>query len=274
MSPRAEAATLAVAGEAVLPAGRRFRRQVGDWAPPLLTLAALTVLWQVLAATSGLPVWLVPTPVAVIQAGVEWWRLLPEHTLVTLYETVTGFAVAIVFAVATALAVSAVPFLRRTLYPILLAFQSMPKIAIAPLLLIWAGHGDLPKIIVVFLVCYFPIVVSTVAGLESVPASMLELARAISASRWHVYSKFRLPCALPYLFVGLKVSITLAISGAVIGEFVGASSGLGYVIILSSQQFNTALAFCAMLLLTLLTIILYYLVDLAERLAVPWTGTA
>src|SRR3954451_20280162 len=105
MSPRADAASLAVAGEAVVPRGGGLRRQVGDWAPPLLTLAALTVLWQGLAGSSGLPVWLVPPPVAVMQAGVQWWRLLPEHTLVTLYETVSGFTLAIVFGVGTALAV-------------------------------------------------------------------------------------------------------------------------------------------------------------------------
>ena len=254
--------------------GRRAIRRVNEWGPPLLALLLLTVVWQVLAATSGLPVWLVPTPLAVLSAGAAWWNVLPYNTLVTLYETVVGFAVAAVFGVATAVAISAVGFLRRALYPILITFQSLPKIAVAPLLLIWVGHGDLPKIIVVFLVCYFPVVVSTVSGLDSVPAPMLELARAVSASHLHVYTKFRLPCALPFVFVGLKVSVTLAISGAVIGEFVGASAGLGYIIILSSQQFNTALAFCAMALLTVLTIGLYYIVDGIERLAVPWARTS
>jgi NitT/TauT family transport system permease protein len=243
---------------------------VRTWLPPVLTLLALCVLWQVLAATSGLPVWMVPTPVAVIAAGAEFWSYLPYNTLVTLYETISGFAVAAVLGVATAVLISSSSFVRSTIYPILITFQSLPKIAIAPLLLMWVGHGDLPKVIIVFLVCYFPIVVSTVSGLDAVPGPMLELARAVSASRLQLYMKFRLPCSLPYIFVGLKVSVTLAISGAVIGEFVGSSAGLGYIIIMSSQQFNTALAFCAMALLTLLTIGLYYVVDMLERLTIPW----
>jgi NitT/TauT family transport system permease protein len=260
---------LTAIGETVV-APQTKGEHVRTWLPPVLTLLALCVLWQVLAATSGLPVWMVPTPVAVIAAGAEFWTYLPYNTLVTLYETISGFAVAAVLGVATAVLISASSFVRSTIYPILITFQSLPKIAIAPLLLMWVGHGDLPKIIIVFLVCYFPIVVSTVSGLDAVPGPMLELARAVSASRLQLYMKFRLPCSLPYIFVGLKVSVTLAISGAVIGEFVGASAGLGYIIIMSSQQFNTALAFCAMALLTLLTIGLYYVVDMLERLTIPW----
>jgi NitT/TauT family transport system permease protein len=260
---------LTAVGETVV-TPRAGSGHVQTWLPPVLTLLGLSVLWQVLAATSGLPVWMVPTPVAVVAAGAEYWSYLPINTLVTLYETVAGFAVATVLGVATAVLISAYSLIRSSIYPILITFQSLPKIAIAPLLLMWVGHGDLPKIIVVFLVCYFPIVVSTVSGLDAVPAPMLELARSVSASRLQLYTKFRLPCSLPYIFVGLKVSVTLAISGAVIGEFVGSSAGLGYIIIMSSQQFNTALAFCAMALLTLLTIGLYYAVDVLERLTIPW----
>ena len=260
---------LTAIGEAVVAAPAKSG-PVRAWLPPVLTLLALTVMWQVMASTSGLPVWMVPTPVAVVAAGAEFWSYLPLNTLVTLYETVSGFAVAALLGVATAVLISASPFIRSTIYPILITFQSLPKIAIAPLLLMWVGHGDLPKIIIVFLVCYFPIVVSTVSGLDAVPGPMLELAHAVSANRLQLYMKFRLPCSLPYIFVGLKVSVTLAISGAVIGEFVGSSAGLGYIIIMSSQQFNTALAFCSMALLTLLTIGLYYLVDVLERLTIPW----
>ena len=128
----------------------------------------------------------------------------------------------------------------------------------------------MPKIIVVFLVCFFPIVVSATSGMQAVPAALLDLVRSLSAGQLQVFLKIRLPNSLPYIFVGLKVAITLAVIGAVIGEFVGSNQGLGYLILISTQQFDTALAFAAIILLTLMSIILYYVVEFLERVMVPW----
>jgi NitT/TauT family transport system permease protein len=146
----------------------------------------------------------------------------------------------------------------------------MPKVAIAPLLALWIGFGTLPKIVVVFLVCFFPIVVATATGLSAVPAPLMDLIRSLSATSAQTFMKIRFPTAMPHIFVGLKIAITFAVIGAVIGEFVGSESGLGYLILISTSQSRTPLAFGALVLLTLMSIILYYGVTALERLIVPW----
>jgi NitT/TauT family transport system permease protein len=201
---------------------------------------------------------------------VEWRAELVQHTLVTLYETLVGFALAIAVSIPLAVAVVYSPLLQNTIYPILLAMQSTPKVAIAPLLALWIGFGAAPKIIVVFLVCFFPIVVATASGLTAVPASLIDLIRSLSASPIQTFMKIRFPTAMPHIFVGLKIAITFAVIGAVIGEFVGSENGLGYLILISTSQSRTPLAFGALVLLTVMSIVLYYAVALLERLAVPW----
>ncbi len=244
--------------------------RLSEYGLPLLTLAALVIAWQLIAWIAKPPVWLLPSPVAVTRAAINWRTDLPLHTGVTLYETIVGFGSAIAFGIPIAIMIVYSKFLQRTIYPILLAFQSVPKVAVAPLLLMWVGHGELPKIIVVFLVCFFPIVVSTATGMQSVPTALLDLVRSLSANPVQVFLKIRLPNAMPYIFVGLKVAITLAVIGAVIGEFVGSNRGLGFLILVSTQQFDTALAFTSIILLTAMSIVLFYIVELVERLLVPW----
>jgi NitT/TauT family transport system permease protein len=162
------------------------------------------------------------------------------------------------------------PLLQNTIYPILLALQSTPKVAIAPLLALWIGFGTAPKIIVVFLVCFFPIIVATASGLAAVPAPLIDLIRSLSASPTQTFIKIRFPTAMPHIFVGLKIAITFAVIGAVIGEFVGSENGLGYLILVSTSQSRTPLAFGALVLLTIMSIVLYYGIALIERIVVPW----
>lgn len=250
--------------------GSSFRQRIADIALPMVTLVALLVAWQIIAVTLKPPVWLLPSPSDVARTGFEWRTDLPYHTAITLYETLVGFIASIVLGMPLAILIVYSRFLQRTIYPILLALQSVPKVAIAPLLLMWVGHGELPKIIVVFLVCFFPIVVSTATGMQAVPTALLDLVRSLSASPVQVFLKIRLPNAMPYIFVGLKVAITLAVIGAVIGEFVGSNAGLGYLILISTQQFNTALAFVSIILLTLLSILLFYGIEFLEKWLVPW----
>ena len=235
-----------------------------------LTFIVLVVLWEFLVRWFDVPQWLLPSPSAIGQAMYEWQGELAHHTVVTLYETLVGYALSIVISIPLAVAVVYSPLLQNTIYPILLGFQSMPKVAIAPLLVLWIGFGPMPKIAVVFLVCFFPIVVATASGLTSVPPSLMDLIRSLSASSLQTFIKIRFPTAMPHIFVGLKIAITFAVIGAVIGEFVGSDQGLGYLILVSTSQSKTPLAFGALVILTVMSIILYYGVEFLERWVVPW----
>lgn len=237
---------------------------------PILTFCALLLIWEALTIYFAIPGWLLPAPSAIAVALVDWWSELWKHTLVTLYETLVGFALSIALAVPLAVLVVYSPVMRKSIYPILLAMQSVPKVAIAPLLALWIGFGALPKILVVFLVCFFPIIVATATGLASVPMPVMDLIRSLSANQLQTFIKIRFPTAMPHIFVGLKIAITFAVIGAVIGEFVGSESGLGYLILVSSSQARTPVAFAALLLLTVMSIVLYYAIELIERIAVPW----
>lgn len=235
-----------------------------------LTFIALIALWEVLVQQLKIPAWMLPTPSAIVDAMVDWRSELAGHFMVTLYETLVGFALAIVISIPLAAAVVYSTILQNTIYPILLALQSMPKVAIAPLLALWIGFGAAPKIIIVFLVCFFPIVVATATGLTAVPASLMDLIRSLSASQTQTFIKIRFPTAMPHIFVGLKIAITFAVIGAVIGEFVGSENGLGYLILVSTSQSRTPLAFGALVLLTVMSIVLYYGIAFLERIVVPW----
>jgi NitT/TauT family transport system permease protein len=235
-----------------------------------LTFLALVALWELLVRRFNIPGWLLPTPSAIAIALAEWRAELVRHSLVTLYETLLGFALSIAISIPLAVAVVYSAILRNTIYPILLTFQSVPKVAIAPLLALWIGFGMLPKIAVVFLVCFFPIIVATATGLSAVPAPLMELIRSLSASTMQTFIKIRFPTAMPHIFVGLKVAITFAVIGAVIGEFVESEDGLGYLILVSTSQSRTPLAFAALVLLTVISIVLYYGIAFIERIVVPW----
>jgi NitT/TauT family transport system permease protein len=253
------------------PTRRRYVvRGVAGWLLPLATLALLVVAWHVATRIFDWPRWLVPSPVDVWNALREEREILPGHFGRTLYETLAGFGLAILGGIPLAVAIAYSRFLERTIYPVLLALNAVPKIAIAPILILWMGFGVGPKVVVTLLLCIFPIVISTATGLKSTPPELVELVRSLDASRLQSFVKLRFPASLPHVFVGLKVAISLAVIGAVIGEFVGAEKGLGYVIIASGSNVNTSLAFAAMVLLALMSIVLFYALVALERLLVPW----
>jgi NitT/TauT family transport system permease protein len=253
------------------PTRRRYVvRGVAGWLLPLATLALLVVAWHVATRIFDWPRWLVPSPVDVWDALREERDILPGHFGRTLYETLAGFGLAILGGIPLAVAIAYSRFLERTIYPVLLALNAVPKIAIAPILILWMGFGVGPKVVVTLLLCIFPIVISTAAGLKSTPPELVELVRSLDASPLQSFVKLRFPASLPHVFVGLKVAISLAVIGAVIGEFVGAEKGLGYVIIASGGNVNTSLAFAAMVLLALMSIVLFYALVALERLLVPW----
>jgi NitT/TauT family transport system permease protein len=237
---------------------------------PTLSMLAIFAVWEAGVRGFGVPEWILPSPSSIARVALDWRAELAHNSWVTLYETVVGFAVALVIALPIAVLIAYTPIVKHTIYPVLLALQSVPKVAIAPLIVLWVGFGVLPKIIVVFLVCFFPIVVSATAGLEATSRSRLDLMRAFKARPWQVFFRLRIPEAMPHVMVGCKVAITFAVIGAVIGEFVGSEEGLGYLILTSTSQSKTPLAFSALIILTLISIVLYYLVEKAEKLLVGW----
>jgi NitT/TauT family transport system permease protein len=228
------------------------------------------VLWEAAARALRIPNFVMPAPSAILAEGWTWRYRFIGHTWVTLYETLGGFALSIAVGVPLAVLIVYSPALRSAVYPLIVLAQSVPKIAIAPLLLLVVGYGAIPKMVVAFLVAFFPVVVDTATGLAATPPELLDLSRSYRASAFKTFVKVRLPMALPFFFAGAKVAITLSVIGAVVGEFVGSDQGLGYVILSSTSYWKTELAFSAMLLLSLMAILLFGAVSLVERLVCPW----
>jgi NitT/TauT family transport system permease protein len=273
MRPQESTASLATPPLAVAESLRpvtSWRRRFGRAAPVLLSLAFLG-LWEALVRLLNVKAYLLPAPSRVLAELVAQWPLLWQHAGVTFYETLLGFGVAVLVGVGLAMLIVTWPPLEAGLMPILIFSQTIPKIAIAPLFLIWFGNsGPMPKVWITFLICFFPIVVDTAIGLRSVPPEMIYLVRSMGARRWQVFTKLRIPAALPYTFSGLKVAATLAVVGAVVGEWVGADRGLGYILLRASGELQTPLGFAAIAILTMIGIVLYYAIDGLERLLIPW----
>ena len=237
---------------------------------PTATFAGLVGLWWLATIVFDWPSYIVPTPLEVAQVIVDRWSFLGNNFRTTLGEALLGFALAIGIAIRRRRD-HVLEGLELTIYPALVALNAVPKIAIAPLLVIWMGFGLGPKVVMVILICFFPIVISTATGLRSTPAELVELSRSLPSSALQEFVRFRFPWSLPYVFVGLKVAITLAVIGAVVGEFVGATKGLGYVIVASGQNADTTLAFAAVVLLSIMSILLFYGIALVQRVLVPWS---
>jgi NitT/TauT family transport system permease protein len=254
--------------------GRGFARgPVGAAALPAAGMALAVAAWW--AATAAFPVnhALVPTPGDVLAAFLRLPGYLLAQSVHTLAEVLEGFAVAVVVGALIAPALVGSLVVERMLFPLLLALNAVPKVAVAPLLVLWFGFGPAPKVVMVFLVCFFPVVISMVTGLATTPPEFLELARSLEAPRWRTFLKVRVPAALPQVFVGLKVAMTLAVIGAVISEFqAGTSAGLGFVIETSTGQSDTAQTFAAVALLAAASIGLFYAIVAIERLLLPWAG--
>jgi NitT/TauT family transport system permease protein len=237
-----------------------------SWTAPVVTLAAALIAWELVVDLFAVPEYLLPPPTGVARAMVAEWRYLLFHTWVTTKEILLGFALAVLVGIPTAVAIVSSPTLERAIYPLLVASQSVPKIAIAPLLIFWAGIGTLPKVLVAFLISFFPIIIDTVVGLRSVEPEMLHLARSMGAGERRIFVKIRFPSALPNIFAGLKVAVTLAVVGAIVGEWAGADRGLGVLINLArGSLFDIPLMFATLLTIALVGIVLYLIVVLVER---------
>lgn len=249
--------------------GRLARFVAATWRP-LLLLALIAAAWWFVTDRGMVPTYLVPAPTQVVATLIEERAMLMEHSLITLSETVLGFVLAGVLGLVTAVMIVYSSTLDKALYPVILFAQVIPKIAIAPILVVWFGFGMTPKIILAVLIAFFPVVISGVAGLRSVDPELLDLSSTMGASRWKTFRKIRFPGALPSLMSGLKVAVTLAVVGAVVGEFVGASSGLGFVLLLASGNLNAPLLFADLILMSAIGVGLFVIVEAAEALVIPW----
>jgi NitT/TauT family transport system permease protein len=236
-----------------------------------LVYVAVVVAWELMVDALRIPAWLLPAPSTIAAAAIKWAPELTSNTLVTTRETVFGFLLALAVSLPLACAIAFNPWARKILYPALLGLQSVPKVALAPLITLWLGFTEWPKIVIVILVCFFPILVNLIAGFESVPKAMLDLMRSLNASQGIILWRLRTPAALPAFFTGCKVAVTFAVIGAVIAEFVSAQEGLGYLILMSTSQSQTPLAFAAIIALTILSVVLFYAVEFIERRCVSWS---
>ena len=251
--------------------GRRLKSLVtAAWLRPFVLILVVLALWDLVIRIFGIQPYLIPAPEKVVQALIHEWPRLWRESLITTYATLGGFAASIIFGIPIALLIAYSRTVESYVYPLLVFSQSIPKVAIAPLFVVWFGFGTLPKIIVAFLLAFFPIVVSTVMGFKSVDPDMIDLAKSMKASRLKTFVKISLPHALPSIFSGLKVSVTLAVVGAVVGEFVGSNSGIGYLLQIANGNFDLPLMFAGLVLLSAIGVILFSLVDLVERLMIPW----
>ncbi len=243
---------------------------LADVYPPTIVIGIAILVWHLLATQTGLTRFILPSPIDVIDAGWETRDLLWEAIQITLLETIIGLTAALLLGVGLAAAIDLSPFLRRALYPILVASQTVQILAIAPLLIIWFGFGLLPKILVVVLICFFPMAVSTADGLRSSDPEQVNLLRSMGATNSQIWRMVRLPAALPSFFSGLRIAVTYSIVGATIGEWVGGSGGLGVYLLRSKNALATDQVFVAMLITTILSIGLFAIVYLVERLMLPW----
>ncbi len=238
--------------------------------PPAVLVTAFLVAWEIYARASGVSPFVLPPPSRVLESLWLFRQDALRHAVPTILETLVGFGVSIAAAVGAAVAMDRLPVVRRALAPLMIGSQTIPIVAIAPLIVVWFGFGLAPKILVVVLVTFFPITVALLDGFGSTPADATELMRSFGASSGQTFRKLRWPTGLPALFTGLRISATYAVIAAVIAEYVGATEGLGIWMVLSQRSFRTDLVFGAILLTAVLSIALFALVVAAERAVIPW----
>jgi len=248
----------------------RLSALAARWLPPLLIVVGVLGAWEGYVHIFDVQKWLLPAPSVIAVTIVDDVGLLSRHALVTLEEVLVGFALALATGVVVAAGIALSRTAERAIYPFVIASQTIPIIAIAPLLLVWVGYGLAPKIIVVALIAFFPIVVNTVDGMKSADPDVVNLMRTLGASRWQIFLKLQAPWSMPFLFSGTKIAITVCVIGAVIGEWVGSSEGLGYLMIRSKPQFLTERVFAAIAILSAIGVGLFVLVGVVEKLAIPW----
>jgi NitT/TauT family transport system permease protein len=238
---------------------------------PAIVMVSLVILWEAAVRLFAIPVYLVPAPSVIWTDSLAMGGTVASHTVATLRTVLIGFVVSIMISLPLAVALTSSPLVSNSIYPLLVLTQSIPKVALAPVLVVVFGATELPRIIVTLLVAFFPLVISIAVGLLAVPPDLLELGRSYRASRLQELYRIRLPYSVPFIFSGLKVAIALSVVGAVVAEFVNADRGLGYLIITSTAFFQVPVAFGALILLSIMGIVLFQAVVVIERVFFPWS---
>ncbi len=230
----------------------------------------LFAVWELAVRAFGIKEYLLPAPSVVLAALARNYPNVFDSAVVTTSEILAGYALAVVVSVPLALTIAYSRFMEETVYPVIVFLQIVPKIAVAPLFLIWFGFGFTPKLLLVFLLSFFPIVVSSIAGFKSVDPEIMDFARTTGAGSWRLFVKIRLPQALPGIFTGLKIGAALSATAAVVAEFVASDKGLGYLLLQYNGDLNTPMVFAVILVLSLIGLAVYYAVELIERFTIPW----
>lgn len=247
-----------------------MRQKLSNLSYPFIAILIAAAVWQVFVWVTRLPDYFLPLPTTVALEVINNAWLLLVHGWVTTYESVLGFLISVIIGFPIALIIVWSKPIEKSITPLLVFTQTFPKIAIAPLFIIWFGFGIFPKIVISFLVAFFPVVISSITGLKAVEPDLDDLVRSMGASDLQKFVKIRIPNSLPYFFSGAKVSVALAVVGAVVGEFVAAQEGLGYLILVANNHVDTKLMFAGFVGLMVIGALLYFVVDYLERICISW----
>jgi len=237
---------------------------------PAAFFIVLLAIWEAVSRLNAVPAFILPAPSMVVMTLLTEFRAMSSHILITLYETFTGFFISVILSILIAVLMDSIPAIRKTLYPLLVISQTIPIIILAPLFIIWFGYGYLPKIIIVILICFFPITVSLLQSLAAADKEFISLLKSMGASKLIIYRFVKVPSSLPGFFSGLKIAAAYSIMGATIGEWVGGKSGLGVYMIRAKQSFNTDRVFAAIIVITVLSIIFLKIIEYCEKKSMPW----
>ena len=252
----------------------RFKKTTGfiyrEYGAPTVSVALLFIIWQVAVEAFHVPSYFLPAPLKIINVMIAKSHILATNSWVTIYEILIGFSLSVIVGIPVAILITYSKTMEKALYPLLVGAQTIPKVAIAPLFVVWFGFGTLPKVLLTFLIAFFPIVVDSVVGFRSLRSEMIDLGKTMGASVWQMFERIKLPQAMPSIFGGLKIALTLAVVGAIVAEFVGADKGLGYLLVLANGNLDMPMLFATLIVLTIIGVISYYLIDIVESLAIPW----
>lgn len=237
---------------------------------PLLAIFIILVIWQLAVSIFDIEAWMLPSPVQIIQEGIEIYPRIIDHSISTILIALGGFAIGVSVGLVLAITLHLVPQARQSIYPLMVLSQNVPIIALAPLLVLWFGFGALPKILIITLVCFFPIAVSLLDGFRQTNPTLLNYMQMIGANRRQIFFKLEWPSALPYFFSGLKISATYSVMGAVIAEWLGAQQGLGVFMTVASSAFRTDQVFVSIFAIMLISLALFGFILLLEKWLIPW----
>lgn len=249
----------------------RFTRALAGVYPTLVLSAVLLVLWEGISKVFGLPEFVLPAPSSIVRVLLTQQGTLLGASWVTAEEILYGFLLSALTGMLIAVVIARFEQMGRAVYPLMVLFQNVPKIALAPLFILWFGYDLAPKILLIVVMAFFPVALNMLVGLQAADPNLVTLLRTVGASRTEILLRVQIPNSLPYLMSGLKIAITLSVIGAIVGEFAGASAGLGYMIQFASTQMETALVFAALIQISLLGMFFYYAVELLEWKYISWS---